>query len=463
MELRDRALAIGILGGVGALAVAWPLTAYAVSPLALPAGLAAVAAAALVIDRPEYGIAMALALAPLTNAELGGAKPFQLLIPALAFGLVAYGWLTRRSGTTGPSGRLAGGAMASLGVVAVIASAQALDPAQSVNKVVLLLSAIALFAAVRQVCEHRDQLLVVVGGALTGLLVAAVHGLVQQQLGIFSTEGFVASGEVVGRIFGSFGHPNFYGAFLAGLIPLAVAVVLQARLSTHLRWIALSALALAVPALVLSYARGAIIGLIAGAVIWLGILRPRTAIAIVVVTIVAAIVFAPASLKERFDPGASGSDVTLRSDIWNSALAIYGERPLLGTGVNNFPLAYQELPSTTANAAQRRLLHNDMLLVPPHPQSIYLQALAEQGIIGLLALLAFCIAVLVVLHRASRVRDRVERAIGIAVGAAFVGILIHGFLEVPLFSEVALPLFALIGVAAAIADRARSGEPALGD
>src|SRR5215213_1911775 len=277
MELRDRAIAIGILGGVGALAVAWPLSAYVVSPLALPAAFAAAAAAALVIGRPEYGIAMALAFAPLTNAALGGAEPFQFLIPALAFGLVAYGWLTRRSGTAGPNGRLAGAAMAALGAVALIASAQALDPAESVNKVVLVLSAIALFTAVRQVCEERAQLLVVVGGALTGLLVAAVHGLVQQQLGVFSTEGFVAGGEVVGRIYGSFGHPNFYGAFLAGLIPLAVAVVVQKRLSAPLRWLALSALALALPALMLSYARGAIIGLVAGAVIWLGVLRPRVA------------------------------------------------------------------------------------------------------------------------------------------------------------------------------------------
>mgnify|MGYP000100095229 CR=1 FL=1 len=453
MTSRERALGAGLVAGAGAIAVAWPLSAYVTSPFILPALLAAAVAAAVILTRPEYGIALAVALAPLTNAAFGDSpKPFQFLIPALAFGIVGYGVLTGRRGLEGRNLRLAGGAMLVYGAVAVIASAQAIDPARSVSEVILVLTAIALFFAVRQVCVERDQLLVVVGGALAGLLVAAVHGLVQQQLGVFSTEGFVADGEIVGRIYGSFGHPNFYGAFLAGLIPLAVAVVFESRLSRPLRWLALTALALALPALVLSYARGAIIGLVAGAVIWLAVLRPRLAIAVVVTTAIAAVVFAPASLKERFDPGASGSDVTLRSDIWSSALAIYAERPILGTGLDNFPVAYQELPSTTANAAQRRLLHNDLLLVPPHPQSIYLQALAEEGIIGLLVLLGFAGVVIVVLYRSSRTRDPVGRAIGASTGVAFVGLLVHGFLEVPLQSEAALPLFALIGVAAAFAD-----------
>jgi O-antigen ligase len=458
---RDRALGAGLVLGAGAVAAVWPVSAYVAGPFVLPALLAAAVAAAVILSRPEYGVALAIALAPLTNATFGDSpKPFQFLIPALAFGLVAYGVLAGRHGIDGRNLRLAGGAMLALGTVALIASAQGIDPARSVTEVILVMTAIALFFAARQVCRERRQLLVVVGGALAGLLVAAVHGLVQQQLGVFSTEGFVAGGEVVGRIYGSFGHPNFYGAFLAGLIPLAVAVVFEARLSRPLRWLALTALALALPALVLSYARGAIIGLIAGAVIWLAVLRPRLAIAVVVATAIAAVAFAPASLKERFDPGASGSDVTLRSDIWSSALAIYAERPLLGTGLDNFPVAYQELPSTTANAAQRRLLHNDMLLVPPHPQSIYLQALAEQGIVGLLVLLAFCGVVIVVLFRASRVRDPVGRGIGAATGVAFVGLLIHGFLEVPLLSEASLPLFALIGVAAVFADLDRD-EPEL--
>jgi O-antigen ligase len=450
---RDRALGAGLVLGAGAVAVLWPLSAYVAGPYVLPALLAAAVAATVILSRPEYGIALAIALAPLTNATFGDSpKPFQFLIPALAFGLVAYGVLSGRHGIDGRNLRLAGGGMLAFGTVALIASAQGIDPARSVTEVILVLTAIALFFAVRQVCRERRQLLVVVGGALAGLLIAAVHGLAQQQLGVFSTEGFVAGGEVVGRIYGSFGHPNFYGAFLAGLIPLAVVVVFEARLSRPLRWLALTALALALPALVLSYARGAIIGLVAGAVIWLAVLRPRLAIAVVVATAIAAVAFAPASLKERFDPGASGSDVTLRSDIWSSALAIYAERPLLGTGLDNFPVAYQELPSTTANAAQRRLLHNDMLLVPPHPQSIYLQALAEEGIVGLLVLLAFCGVVIVVLFRTSRVGDPVGRGIGAATGVAFAGLLIHGFLEVPLLSEASLPLFALIGVAAVFAD-----------
>jgi O-antigen ligase len=126
---------------------------------------------------------------------------------------------------------------------------------------------------------------------------------------------------------------------------------------------------------------------------------------------------------------------------------------VLGVGVDNFGVAYEQLPSVTDAGAQRRLLHQDLLLIPPHPQSIYLQSLAEQGLAGLVALLTLIGAALTVLVRASLARSALTRLLGLSVGIGFTGILIHGFLEVPLLGEAMLPVFALLAITAAALDR----------
>jgi hypothetical protein len=70
------------------LAVLWPVTAYRVSPVLLPAVLALCGLAVVVLRRPAAGVAAVLALTPLQNLTIGGVRPMNLVIPAVAAGLV---------------------------------------------------------------------------------------------------------------------------------------------------------------------------------------------------------------------------------------------------------------------------------------------------------------------------------------------------------------------------------------
>lgn len=459
MAARERALPVALVAGAALLCGLYPLSAQAVDPLALPALLAAIGATALVLRKPEYGIAVILALAPLVNLAVGGGKPFQAVVPALAVGTLAYGLMISSTRRLGRETKLIAVAMAIFFVSAVISSAQALAPEEAVADLALITTAIALFGAVTQICVSPQQQTPVIGGAVAGLLIAAVQGIVQSFLGDFSTEGFVAGSEVIGRIQGSFGHPNLYAGYLATLLPLAVAIGINPRFSAPLRSLSVVAAAAAVPALYLTFGRGAIIGLVAGVVIWFALIRPRLAVATVLMLAALALIAAPATLQERFDPQSSGGDVALRQDIWKSSLDIYGERPIFGVGPNNFGTAYERLPATTDAGSQRRLLHQDLLLVPPHPQSIYLQALSERGTLGVITLIGLIAAALTVLWRAAKSRDPALRTLGFGVGIGFTGLLIHGFLEVPLVGEVMLPLFALLAVITAAVERNETLTP----
>ncbi len=448
------------------LAILWPLSAYALTPVALPSLLVLSLAIALIARRPEYGLALVIALSPLINSvvpESGGQvsvpeKPFQLLVPTLAGGVLLYSLLVNR--IERPSGTFFRALSLTILLFlasTVLSSVQAIEPSASVSKVILTLTAALVFFSVRQSCKTRNQVLVVVGGALAALLIASVQGVADELFGIYSTQGFVSDAEVVGRIQGSFGHPNLYAGFLAFLMPLAAAIAFNSDFTTRLRWLALSALLTSIPALVFTYSRGAILGLVVGGLVWLAIMRPRTAVTVGLVVAIAAIAVAPGALKSRFENNSS-NDVALRSDIWNSALEIYSDNPVLGVGPHNFQTAYERLPSTETAASQRRLLHDEQLLVPPHAQSIYLQALAEQGIVGLLTMLSVLIGGLVTAYRATRAPGSRTRMLGIGLGIGLLTVMIDGVLEIVLFSETIVSVFGLLAAVAIMLDR-ESAQP----
>lgn len=429
-----------------AAAAAFPLTAQAVHPLVVPALALVGAGGLLILARPELGLASVLVVAPFTNFVVAGAKPFQLLLPALAVCVLAYGVLVRRSELD--AGPLAL-PLAAFVVVALVAGMQGLDPSRSFSKLVVLITAAALLLGVPHLCRTPEELAKVIGGALLGAALAAAHGLAQLVLDLDTSYRFASGADVIDRIHGSFGHPNSYGGFMALFIPLALAVLGCRRFGAGLRALAAVTAALAAPALVFSYTRGAIAGLVVGTLLWLAFVRPRLLAVALPLTAALALLLAPDTLRERFDPAQSRGDVPLRADIWSGATEIYERNALFGVGLDNFPLAYENLPSVLDDASQRRLLNDEELLTPTEAQNVYLNVMAETGTLGFAAFLALVLASLAVLRRSSGLRDARARAVGVGLGAGFCGFLVHGVLDVTLLTELAMPLFALLGVAAA--------------
>jgi O-antigen ligase len=450
--------------GVGLVAL-WPLTAYAFNPVLLPALLIAGTATLVVLKWPEWGLAIAIALIPLIGVKLpqgpsvGVAlpgEPFRLLVPlmiltVLAYGIVIYGIDRRRL-----PGITVGVALLILS--AVISAFNAIDPARSTSDVFLLLTGAALFVAVLNICRTREQLFIVLAGVLAALLIASVHGIVQHFVGDFSTQGFVAGGVNEGRVQGAFGHPNEYAGFLALLMPLAFAVTFTKSLPGALRRLAGLAAAASVPALVYSYARGALVTLVLGTVLWLVLLRPRYALVLAAVVGLALIAAAPSTLKERLQPSRAQSDLPLRTDVADSALQIYGQHPLLGVGLGNFQLAYAGLSINEAGS-QKRLLHDNQLLVPTAPPSQYLNTLAEQGLVGIASLAIFLLLALATAYRACKSAHPAVRGIGLGLGAGIFALVIYSLLEISLQEAQLMPLFVLAALAS-VAQTVYSPQPA---
>jgi O-antigen ligase len=434
-----------------ALAAVWPLTAQAVHPAVVPALLAAAATVALVARRPDQGIALVLLLAPFTNAALAGGRPVRYVVSGLVVALFAYGlllWRDARGRTPGWLSALVIGFVAA----ATLSSLFAIDPGKSVTRFSGVVVAAVLFFAVIQICRTRAQLVVVAGGAVGSLLIAGGQGVVQKLTGHTSYAGVVIDDQVVGRVAGSFSHPNQFAAYLIILIPVVATLVLTRGAIARGRGWAGLAVALGVAALAFSFTRGAILGLVGGVLVWLAFVRPRSALIVAVVIAVGGVTLAPAALKERLSE-PTGGDLGLRADLWRSALDIYRESPVVGAGLGNFSEGYSRLPAQLSSGAQRRLLHQQQILVPPHANNLFLTILAEEGIIGALAFLGLMGAALAICRRAALRADPLTRALGIGLGAGLCAMLVHSLLEYTLFGEMSFVVFALLGVVAVLVDQ----------
>jgi O-antigen ligase len=432
-----------------ATAAAWPFTAYLIHPAVLPLLLAGGLAGAVILQQPEWGVAAILALVPLTNVAVGDVKPLHVVLPALTGAVLLHTLFVARDSTAKPADSWLMLAVALFCGAAIVSSMFALDAGESVNPLFVVLTAVAVFFSVLQIGDASRRLEVIVVGLLLALLVATVHGIAQQVFDAYGPSGGVLiDGEVVSRVQGAFGHPNQYANFLAVLMPLAGAVALTRSAPPRLRFLGAGAFLLAVQPLIFSFTRGAIVALVIGSLLWLAIVRPRTAVLVAAVVAVAGFSLAPQALRERLQSEGTAGDIGLRADIWESALDIYAQSPIIGVGLGNFSVAYERLPAVVADGAQRRLLHQSELLVPPHANNLALTVLAEQGLVGLVALLALFVPGVVIARRLTCTSNSLGRATGIGLGAALLVMAAHSVLEASLFGEVALPLFAMLGLGA---------------
>ncbi len=217
------------------------------------------------------------------------------------------------------------------------------------------------------------------------LIAVCVPALLQEALG--APSGLWFFGHPIPRIAGPLEGPNQ----LAGFLGLALALVAAFALFRGPSALEIAALFLAGTALVLTISRAGVFASLAGLII-VAVVAPakrrRAAFAAVGgglalgAAALAAYGFALthsllgldllghfSTLAEVEDPGAVGK----RSQLWNAALILWRRHPLLGIGAGNF-----EFELGLAGYPQLRT----------HANSLYLQSLAEGGVVLFLPTLA---------------------------------------------------------------------------
>jgi O-antigen ligase len=292
---------------------------------------------------------------------------------------------------------------------------------------------------------------------VAGALLSAAYGLF-----------VVPTSNDVERLTGAIGEANELASVLVAALVLAGGLALAARHSPSLRLAALVAGALCLVGVVLTLSRAGVLAL--GVVFLMSIFimrrsRGRSAI-VALVAAVAAVgyfgAFSKPEVRERVTTFHGGSG---RVDLWKVGWRMFEARPLTGVGAGNFQISsphYLLKPGVIAR--------DDFVLdKPKQTHNIYLQALSELGIPGLLLFVGIITFSLSCGARAARAFRRAgDRRLEILTWAflvAAVGVLVTDFFQSEQFSKQLWLLLALgptllalsrQAAVSAVPDRARS-------
>jgi O-antigen ligase len=249
--------------------------------------------------------------------------------------------------------------MAAFFLASILASVTAVDPVHSFKDLRGVFEPAFFFLLVNHVNgeERATTLSHVLIAAAT---VMAVYGLTQSL--------------AEGPAFRVHGTMSIYMTF-AGLLMLIALVVLAQLLfmpRSPLSYGFLGSLALLTAALVMTYTRGAWIGLAAGVSVILGFRQKRLLLALPVVTVVIFLV-SPEAVRARIRSIADPQDVTARERLymWGSGLQILRDHPWTGVGLRGVKSVYADYKHPDAVRDERGHLHNNLI-----------QIAAERGLIG---------------------------------------------------------------------------------
>ncbi|MFY8149185.1 MAG: IctB family putative bicarbonate transporter [Prochlorococcaceae cyanobacterium] len=277
--------------------------------------------------------------------------------------------------------------------LAVVATGFSPVPVAAAKGLTKLVSYLGVYALMRQLLASApvwwDRL---VAALLAGELASSVIGLRQlygstDALARWADPNSVASGTV--RIYGPLENPNLLGGYLLPILPLAVVALLRWP-GLIRRLYALAALVLGAAALVLTYSRGAWMGMVASLAaiglllalratrhwppLWrrlfpVLLLAGGTALLVLLVTQVEPLRVRVMSLLV----GREDSSNNFRINVWLAALDMIRDRPWIGIGPGNnaFNLIYPLYQQPKFNALSA--------------YSIPLELAVEAGIPGLLA------------------------------------------------------------------------------
>lgn len=276
------------------------------------------------------------------------------------------------------------------------------------------------------------------------------------------------------RAFGTFGQPNPFGGFMGIALPIALmcAAVQSYQIMQDLRvgrrvaparLIALAAMASAAgivaAALFASWSRGAWLGFAVSLFVMLVALPRRLLKGISLALALGALFFAlwsagllPRSVVSRITTAAT--DLFSFSDVrganftptnfavierlahWQAAIGMAQDHPLFGVGLGNYAIRY----------ADYHLINWEAPL--GHAHNLYLNFLAETGVLGLAAYLAFWISIFRVTWKTLKHPDRTGRAVAVGLLGCWTYIAVHSVFDNLFVNNLFLHIGVLLAVLA---------------
>ncbi|MGI8574700.1 MAG: O-antigen ligase family protein [Egibacteraceae bacterium] len=438
--------AIAALPGAAAAACIFTAASMYAAFIGWPfVGLSLVIAGVLVVvtlSRPPVGVGAAVVLFGLSPLGLTGSPAW--LLPtawsAFVFGLALTGAGDREGGRTALP-RLAVLVIALL-MVAMVSAAASNHAGDAIPIVRPVLAGLMLFVAATTFVRGRDDVACVLAGVTTTAIIVGGFTVWEYVSGAAGDTGFLTTtGAVVTRVSAGFGSPNQLAGFLVLLLPGVVAGMV---LAPRGRLVGAAAIVLTVAGVYVTFSRGALIALV---VIPLFFIPLRWSLLLVPVAAALLLLSGPALLKERFGTlSEDGSEVATRADFWRAGVTMFGQHPLAGVGPGGFPEAYSE-----SRLPGKQFLPGTLFKPPPHAHNLLINTAAEQGLLGLGALIAALVSATQMAGRLRRRSVPWVRLLGRAYLAMLAAFMVHNLFDVTLLEATMTVFLGLLGLLSAVA------------
>lgn len=183
------------------------------------------------------------------------------------------------------------------------------------------------------------------------------------------------------RLTGPFHHANDFSAYLSFIVLVYIGFVTSASrdVSKRTRVLLGAALLALLVCLAGTYARGAWLAVMAAFVFLVLFKRSRVLIAVLALAVGWAVLFAPATVKDRWQTLWKSNDGTVveRRELWGESVRMVRQSPWVGLGINTYA-RNEPLFKAEGSKTDKQYAHNG-----------YLQIAAETGLLGLGGFLAF--------------------------------------------------------------------------
>lgn len=223
-----------------------------------------------------------------------------------------------------------------------------------------------------------------------------------------------------------FPFPTAVGKFVGPLVALFLALLVvrgsHAAQSSRMRTVFLpGVVAFGFLGLILSFSRGALLGVTAATAL-LSFFSPyRRRILAVLALLVLLVLLIPQTRMNVLEV-VQGIDTStdVRGVLWQGALRIIRDHPVTGTGLASFPAVYDQY---------RDPAHVEFF---PNPDHLILTLWIEMGLFGLLA---FGLLTATILAAARRGLRTAQRPLAVGLIAAIAALLVHGLVDTPYFKN----------------------------
>lgn len=403
--------------------------------VAVVAGLAVLAALAVLFDRRPWAFPLAAAFAiPFRVPIASGGSTSNLLVPLyVVVGAAALAYVVPRIwGEKGDLRERKPTALEWLLALAVVLYAVQASYSDDFDKalenVVFFYVPFTLLFALLARIEWSRELMVRVLAVLVGLaIVFACIGFVEYATRhLFLNPKVIASNQFEDyfRVNSLFFDPNIYGRFLA-IVMLGVATVLIWSRAPRNVYGSAAVLLVLWAGLVLTLSQSSFAALLLGLLVLAGARwSPRWALGVGAAALVVGALFvlvAPSSVRLDLNSSKSADTATSgRYDLVKGGVDLFGDKPLGGHGSGAFSRAYRRAEKGSAEKAVSA------------SHTIPVTVAAEQGVIGLAVYVMLLVAAFMTLFRGVR-----EDPVRAAIVACFAALVLHtwsyaSFLEDPL-------------------------------